>query len=198
MLLRGVRGCRPILLSCLLSLTAVCAPQSADRTPSAEVVGPSLGGRRAPSGGAGEGGGIAGAGGAGGGAGATGGAGGAAGGPGTGGTAGTGATGGNGASGGSGGAGAPDAPSEPDVSPPDMKPDAVYPVNDARAASCNNLPTWRPNFQYTDGADVVNLDPRRRFECRPWPYTPWCSLPDYEPGRTKHWIDAWIDRGMCP
>jgi hypothetical protein len=51
---------------------------------------------------------------------------------------------------------------------------------------------------YAQGADVTNLEPKRRFECRPWPYTPWCSLPNYEPGRTKHWIDAWFDRGMCP
>jgi hypothetical protein len=72
------------------------------------------------------------------------------------------------------------------------------PLSDAVAASCNSLPAWRAGVRYQSGADITNLAPRQRFECRPWPYTPWCSLSDYEPGRTKYWPDAWIDRGRCP
>ncbi len=81
-----------------------------------------------------------------------------------------------------------------DGTPRDVGP----PLSNAVAASCTNLPTWRSGVQYQQGADVIHLEPRRRFECRTWPYTPWCALSAYEPGLNRHWPEAWVDRGRCP
>jgi hypothetical protein len=79
-----------------------------------------------------------------------------------------------------------------------MPPDIGPALLNTLAPSCNNLPAWRAGFQYQPGADITHLTPRQRFECRPMPYSPWCSLDVYEPGRNRHWPDAWIDRGRCP
>ena len=96
--------------------------------------------------------------------------------------------------------GAVDAEPVDAVDPPDAAPDSrpLPPLLDARAASCNNLPTWQSGVQYQPGADITHLVPRRRFECRNLPYSPWCALGAYEPGRNRHWPEAWIDRGQCP
>ena len=139
MLLRGVRGYLPVLFV-VGALVAVCAPQSADRATIADPIGSPTGGRR-PRTGAGEAG-----------------AGGAAGSGGSGGTGGAVDVSGPVDAGGSGGnAGQPDAPASPDTPPPpDAEPDVIYPVNDARAASCNNLPAWRSETLYAPGADVLH------------------------------------------
>jgi hypothetical protein len=178
----GVRGL--FCLGVVAFVLAACAPRSADRTPSGTLSGEGGAGRPGPptepgnaAGGANPGGPPA------------------AGSGGSGGTAGS-------ASGGSGGSPLP--PPPPDLRPPDtLAPDAAPPdigppLLDALASTCNNLPAWREGVQYAEGADVTHMIPRRRFECRPWPYTPWCALPVYEPGRTRHWPEAWIDRGQCP
>jgi hypothetical protein len=169
-----------------------CAPQSADRTPGGVITGGEGGrGRASPSvpPGSIDPTPIAGNGGAGGG-----------------GQAGTGPSGG-GAGGGAGGSGegspapgaSPDAALPVDTPPPDTNPpDIGPPLIDALAATCNNLPAWRSGVQYAEGADITHMEPKRRFECRSWPYTPWCALPVYEPGKTRHWPEAWIDRGRCP
>jgi hypothetical protein len=183
----GVRG--RIWLGLFAVLTAAgCAPQSADRTPSGQVIGGEGGsGRATPmvprsnEGSGGSGGSVSG----------TGGSGGVPGTP---------------MAGAPGGSGPPEGPSGPppdaalpDTPPPDTAPpDIGPPLIDALAASCNNLPAWRSGVQYGEGADITHMEPRRRFECRPWPYTPWCALPAYEPGLNRHWPDAWIDRGRCP
>jgi hypothetical protein len=200
-LLKGVRG-RALVLSFSLpwlglfvvSFAGGCAPQSADRTPSGQIV---VGGQ--------------------GGADGRGGRGSPAMPPSTGadpvappsaaGASGSGGTGGSTATGGPGGSGpegspvpvAPPDAAPPDAPPPDTAPpDIGPPLIDALAATCNNLPAWRSGVQYQEGADITHMEPRRRFECRNWPYTPWCSLPVYEPGKTRHWPEAWIDRGRCP
>jgi hypothetical protein len=174
----------------LATLTAACAPQPADRT--SGVLGGIPGspgpGRPPPllTGGRG-------------GAEGTGGSGGGGGGPsGTAGAPGP-VPGGEGPPGPSPDGGSPaDAPAA-DTSPPEDTTRDVGPaLRDALAASCNNLPVWRSGVQYAEGADIVHLEPRQRFECRPWPYTPWCALPAYEPGLNRHWPEAWIDRGRCP
>jgi chitin-binding protein len=66
------------------------------------------------------------------------------------------------------------------------------------AASCVGADT-RPSGQPKQVGDtVVHGEPRRKFECRPWPNTPWCWLPDYEPGKNLFYDDAWTDQGACP
>ena len=86
-----------------------------------------------------------------------------------------------------------DAPPAPVDSPP-PRPD----FSSALAASCAGADTWRSGKQYEAGDTVVHGEPRRKFECRPWPNTPWCWLPDYEPGKNLFYDDAWIDQGACP
>jgi hypothetical protein len=86
-----------------------------------------------------------------------------------------------------------DAPPIPVDSPP-PRPD----FSSAVAASCVGADTWQSGKQYEVGDTVVHGEPRRKFECRPWPNTPWCWLPDYEPGKNLFYDDAWTDQGACP
>jgi hypothetical protein len=67
------------------------------------------------------------------------------------------------------------------------------------AKSCDKAPAWTPGGVYLGGESITHGTPKRKFECRPWPYAPWCALESYEPGAPgSFWIDAWIDRGLCP
>lgn len=85
-----------------------------------------------------------------------------------------------------------DLPDPVDTPPP--RPD----FSSAVAASCADATPWQSGKQYQAGDSVVHGEPTRKFECRPWPNTPWCWLPDYEPGKHLFYDDAWIDRGACP
>jgi hypothetical protein len=99
-----------------------------------------------------------------------------------------------------------DAPSQlPEPPPPPEPPAPVVDAAPARpdfssavAASCTGASPWESGKQYEGGDTVIHGEPRRKFECRPWPNTPWCWLPDYEPGRNLFYDDAWIDQGACP
>ena len=88
---------------------------------------------------------------------------------------------------------AADAPPDPVDAPP-PRPD----FSSAVAASCAGADPWQSGEQYEAGDTVVHGEPRRKFECRPWPNTPWCWLPEYEPGKNLFYDDAWIDQGTCP
>jgi hypothetical protein len=68
------------------------------------------------------------------------------------------------------------------------------------ADSCKGQPTWvADSGPYLGGEKVTYGTPLRKFECRPWPYAPWCAQLEYEPGKASTpWVDAWIDRGLCP
>jgi hypothetical protein len=99
----------------------------------------------------------------------------------------------------------PDAAAEPDAgaqadlppAPEDTAP-ARPDFSTAMAASCVGDSPWQSGKQYEAGDTVIHGEPRRKFECRPWPNTPWCWLPDYEPGKNLFYDDAWIDQGACP
>jgi hypothetical protein len=98
--------------------------------------------------------------------------------------------------GGAGGAGEPVV----DATPEDLRDAKILPaLRDASAASCTNVPDWKPGFLYEPGATVAHTTPRRKFKCRPWPNSGWCSSAQYEPNGPKgYWPDAWIDEGVCP
>ncbi|MCY9871484.1 immunoglobulin-like domain-containing protein [Vibrio barjaei] len=51
-------------------------------------------------------------------------------------------------------------------------------------------PAYDPNATYAEG-DIVTGSDGGLYQCKPWPYTGWCSNPSYEPGETVHWSDAW-------
>jgi hypothetical protein len=93
---------------------------------------------------------------------------------------------------------APDAAAEPDAPDPVDTPPPRPDFSSAVATSCAGSDPWQGGTQYEAGDTVVHGEPRRKFECRPWPNTPWCWLPDYEPGRNLFYDDAWIDQGACP
>jgi hypothetical protein len=89
-------------------------------------------------------------------------------------------------------AGAPDA-ELPTPNPPDPN------LSDVRASDCKGVAAWKPGGTYLGGEKFTHGSPQRLFQCRPWPYAPWCSLPSYEPGLPGGpWIDAWIHKGICP
>jgi hypothetical protein len=51
-------------------------------------------------------------------------------------------------------------------------------------------PAYDPNATYAEG-DIVTGSDGGLYQCKPWPYTGWCSNPSYAPGETVHWSDAW-------
>ncbi|WP_274520498.1 immunoglobulin-like domain-containing protein [Endozoicomonas atrinae] len=52
-------------------------------------------------------------------------------------------------------------------------------------------PLYDANASYAAGDIVVGSD-NALYECKPWPYTAWCSSPAYAPGSSQYWQDAWI------
>ena len=106
--------------------------------------------------------------------------------------AGGGSTGGSAGSAGSGATGG-----SPDAAARDAKP--LPPLSDALAASCADLPAWQAGNEYQPGDSVTHGSPPHRFQCKPWPYSGWCPVAEYEPAGPKgHWPDAWNDQGVCP
>jgi hypothetical protein len=72
-------------------------------------------------------------------------------------------------------------------------------LNDTPATDCAGVAEWQPGGTYLGDEKFVHGTPKRLFQCRPWPYAPWCSLPSYEPGLPgSPWADAWIHKGICP
>jgi hypothetical protein len=89
----------------------------------------------------------------------------------------------------------------PDAGTPGKTPDPVDPTLSSMPASdCKNAVAWLPDSgPYLGGEKVTHGTPKHKFECRPWPYAPWCEQIEYEPGKAGiPWVDAWIDRGICP
>jgi predicted chitinase/chitodextrinase len=64
----------------------------------------------------------------------------------------------------------------------------------ALAAGCAAKP-YAPG-SYNAG-DKVTVD-GKAYECKPWPYSGWCSVGGpYAPGTGAHWGDAWTLLGSC-
>jgi hypothetical protein len=89
-------------------------------------------------------------------------------------------------------------PAAADAGTPDNAPEPG--LSNTVAASCKDLPEWVPDSgPYLGGEKVTYGTPKHKFECRPWPFAPWCAQLEYEPGKAGiEWTDAWIDRGLCP
>jgi hypothetical protein len=81
-----------------------------------------------------------------------------------------------------------------DANPPPV----VMPDGPLTAINCYLYAAYKPGTAYTDGARVFQLRDLRVFECKPWPYSGWCSQDAYEPdGPTGYWPDAWTPIGYC-
>lgn len=80
----------------------------------------------------------------------------------------------------------------------DLPPRDVPPPGPTTRHNCYVISRWAPNVQYEAGARVFQVSDLRVYQCRPWPYTGWCSQAPYEPGGpTGYWPDAWIHIGYC-
>jgi predicted chitinase len=66
----------------------------------------------------------------------------------------------------------------------------------AEGAACAT-PAYEAGHHYDAGARVSAGG--RTYECKPWPYSGWCSIGGgaYEPGSGYAWRDAWIEAGAC-
>lgn len=64
------------------------------------------------------------------------------------------------------------------------------------SGSCT-APQYVAGTAYVAGNQVRNVG--RKYECRPWPNSGWCSgsASAYEPGVGFAWADAWTDLGVC-
>lgn len=59
-------------------------------------------------------------------------------------------------------------------------------------ANSGGNPPYQPGTAYKAGDKVSHNG--GNYECLGWPYTPWCSLPAYEPGKAGDvWKNAWKD-----
>ncbi|MGR5134938.1 immunoglobulin-like domain-containing protein [Vibrio jasicida] len=54
----------------------------------------------------------------------------------------------------------------------------------------SSYPPYESGKTYEAGDIVTGLD-GNLYQCKPWPYTGWCSNPSYAPGETVYWSDAW-------
>ncbi|MEF1247698.1 immunoglobulin-like domain-containing protein [Vibrio owensii] len=54
----------------------------------------------------------------------------------------------------------------------------------------SSYPPYESGKTYEAG-DIVTGSDGNFYQCKPWPYTGWCSNPSYAPGETVYWSDAW-------
>ncbi|WP_375321916.1 immunoglobulin-like domain-containing protein [Aliivibrio logei] len=53
-----------------------------------------------------------------------------------------------------------------------------------------DIPVYEVGKTYADGEQVLGSD-GNIYQCKPWPYTPWCSSASYAPAESQYWADAW-------
>jgi hypothetical protein len=88
-------------------------------------------------------------------------------------------------------------PSDPAPPPADADPAGANPA--PAAVSCGDAGPWKGGEAYAAGKRVTHNTPMHIYECKPWPFSGWCPMAAYEPGKTDApWTDAWIDLGVCP
>ena len=79
--------------------------------------------------------------------------------------------------------------------------DLVYRVTDSAnqtttaqrsviVSDSSSYPPYESGKAYEAG-DIVTGSDGNLYQCKPWPYTGWCSNPSYAPGETVYWSDAW-------
>ena len=54
----------------------------------------------------------------------------------------------------------------------------------------SSYPPYESGKTYEAG-DIVTGSDGNLYQCKPWPYTGWCSNSSYAPGETVYWSDAW-------
>ncbi|WP_019614687.1 glycosyl hydrolase family 18 protein [Psychromonas ossibalaenae] len=63
------------------------------------------------------------------------------------------------------------------------------------AADCTDVPEWSDHYPNAVSGDLVQ-HADNLYECREWPYSPWCVDPAYVPG-TFYGDEAWDHLGTC-
>ncbi|WP_194436852.1 immunoglobulin-like domain-containing protein [Vibrio fluminensis] len=56
-----------------------------------------------------------------------------------------------------------------------------------------DYPPFQAGTNYQAGDIVLGAD-NGLYECKPWPYTAWCSSASYAPADSLYWQDAWIKK----
>jgi hypothetical protein len=106
-----------------------------------------------------------------------------------------------GASGGTLGTGGATGPAGSDGGGPPVSPtpDAGTTGAEPTGVACGNAQPWMANGSYMAGDHVTDSVPPHIYECKPFPFSGWCPMPGYEPGKAgTPWMDAWMDLGPCP
>ncbi|WP_299694725.1 glycoside hydrolase family 19 protein [uncultured Vibrio sp.] len=62
--------------------------------------------------------------------------------------------------------------------------------NDNSTPPPSDYPIYEPGKSYSEGDIVTGVD-GNSYQCKPWPYTAWCSNNAYAPGDSLYWADAW-------
>jgi len=72
------------------------------------------------------------------------------------------------------------------------------PCAEESLATCETTDPYLAGSSYGPGNQVAYDG--IRYECKPWPYSGWCSGAAwaYAPGQGMYWQDAWISLGDCP
>jgi len=60
----------------------------------------------------------------------------------------------------------------------------------------NNCAPQYESRSFNAGETVSSVD-GKNYECKPHPFTSWCSFEAYAPGRSDYWHMAWLDKGDC-
>ena len=69
----------------------------------------------------------------------------------------------------------------------------------APGVACGSAQPWSASHSYKEGDQVTHGAPPHVYQCKPWPYSGWCTNSAYEPGKAGGpWQDAWVDLGPCP
>ncbi|MDB5273749.1 MAG: chitinase [Chitinophagaceae bacterium] len=70
-------------------------------------------------------------------------------------------------------------------------------VESSPVPNCTNTPPYLEGETYGPGSQVTYEG--TRYECKPWPYSGWCSQASwaYGPGSGMYWQDAWTALGTC-
>ncbi|MDA9556581.1 DUF5011 domain-containing protein [Vibrio sp.] len=67
----------------------------------------------------------------------------------------------------------------------------LYVNEEGNTTEPSDYPAYQAGTAYEAGDRVVAVD-GNAYECKPWPYSGWCSSASYEPAVSDYWGDAWI------
>ncbi|WP_044583193.1 hypothetical protein [Aliivibrio salmonicida] len=61
---------------------------------------------------------------------------------------------------------------------------------DTTTPPTTDVPAYEAGKTYAEGDQVLATD-GNVYQCKAWPYTPWCSSSSYAPAESQLWANAW-------